>query len=186
MIAIVFIIMLAIATFFVYFAVKVRQEIEHLEKILRMADEKNWREKEDTTNVPESEPTPVHSKPQSPLAGVATAALETAKKVQEIAEAKKKDTQSVLEFAVEPEAHRPRDPNKPKRKSPRPHNRVNNKDEFWHEIIREYFTMKKKNPTLTRADFVRIKDDPRIKAKTFNSKLHYMSKYGALPHKTTK
>ena len=168
--AILFILTLAIVTITVHIVVKVRQEVAHMEEILRMADEQHWREEvERATKKSEVEkkpvgvpaPTPVHAKPKPEV----------------------ENTQKVLDFEVEPEAHRPRDPNKPKRKSPRPHNRVNNKDEFWHEVIREYFALKKKNPALTRADFVRTKNDPRIKAKTFNSKLHYMSKYGALPHK---
>lgn len=175
-----FVILLAILTIVVYFAVKVRQEISHMEDVLRMADEKYWREEETRKNQEETKPTPVHAKPQqSPLTDVVDTALKETQKVEEVA----KETQKVLDFEIEPEEHKPRDPNKPKRKSPRPHNRVNNKDEFWHEVIREYLALKKKNPALTRSDFVRTKNDPRIKTKTFNSKLHYMSKYGALPHK---
>lgn len=161
---------------FVFFAVKVREQIEHIEKVIKKEGRKKCRDYELSH-------TPVHSKPFPP-AQVAQQAVEEAKKVESIAEKKKAEAaQQALTFTVEPEVNKPRDPNKPKRKSPRPHNRVNNKDEFWHEVIREYFSMKKKNPTLTRADFVRMKNDPRIKAKTFNSKVHYMSKYGALPHK---
>lgn len=170
---------LGMLVLFVVFAVIVRKQISELKELLQMKGEKYWRE----DNAPVQ--TPVHRKPNVfPPVEVAKTAIEEAEKVKELAMKKKNEfAQQQLDFTVEPETHKPSDPNKPKRKSPIPHNRVNNKDEFWHEVIREYFALKKKNPALTRADFVRTKNDPRIKAKTFNSKLHYMSKYGALPHK---
>ncbi len=176
------VILFVILFLFLHGLAKVRESIEQISKDVKMEKDKNWHDEP----VNETKPTPVHSKP-FPIQVVVDTALKESKKVLDAAaKAKQNAEQQALNFTVEPEAHRPRDPNKPKRKSPVPHNRVNNKDEFWHEVIREYFTMKKKNPTLTRADFVRMKDDPRIKAKTFNSKLHYMSKYGALPHKAKK
>ena len=177
------VILFVILFLFLHGLAKVRESIEQISKDVKMENDKNWHDE----SVNETKPTRVNSKPSVPISVVVDTALKESKKVLDAAEkAKQNAGQQALDFTVEPETHKPRDPNKPKRKSPIPHNRVNNKDEFWHEVIREYFTMKKKNPTLTRADFVRMKDDPRIKAKTFNSKLHYMSKYGALPHKAKK
>ena len=101
-------------------------------------------------------------------------------------DAKRADTQMALGFEAPVTEHKPADPNKPKRKSPVEHSVVHHDDNFWLQVCREYQTLKHKNPKLTRTDFVRIKNDPTIKAKTFDEKMRQLATTGMFVHKPRK
>lgn len=100
--------------------------------------------------------------------------------------AKRADTQMALGFEAPVTEHKPADPDKPKRKSPVEHSVVHHDDNFWLQVCREYQTLKHKNPKLTRTDFVRIKNDPTIKAKTFDEKMRQLATTGMFVHKPRK
>ena len=100
--------------------------------------------------------------------------------------AKQADTQMTFGFEAPVAEHKPVDPNKPKRKSPIEHDVVHHDDNFWLGICREYQVLKHKNPKLTRTDFVRIKNDPTIKAKTFDEKMRQLATTGMFVHKPRK
>jgi len=135
--------------------------------------------------------------PAQSLANVAQTAHDIVAKVQAEAERKRKeaaateaakraDTQMALGFEAPVTEHKPADPNKPKRKSPVEHSVVHHDDNFWLQVCREYQTLKHKNPKLTRTDFVRIKNDPTIKAKTFDEKMRQLATTGMFVHKPRK
>lgn len=135
--------------------------------------------------------------PAQSLANVAQTAHDMVAKVQAEAERKRKeadateaakraDTQMALGFEAPITEHKPADPNKPKRKSPVEHSVVHHDDNFWLQVCREYQTLKHKNPKLTRTDFVRIKNDPTIKAKTFDEKMRQLATTGMFVHKPRK
>lgn len=135
--------------------------------------------------------------PAQSLANVAQTAHDIAAKAQAEAERKRKeaaatesakraDTQMALGFEAPVTEHKPADPNKPKRKSPVEHSVVHHDDNFWLQACREYQTLKHKNPKLTRTDFVRIKNDPTIKAKTFDEKMRQLATTGMFVHKPRK
>lgn len=135
--------------------------------------------------------------PAQSLANVAQTAHDIVAKVQAEAERKRKeaaateaakraDTQMALGFEAPVTEHKPADPDKPKRKSPVEHSVVHHDDNFWLQVCREYQTLKHKNPKLTRTDFVRIKNDPTIKAKTFDEKMRQLATTGMFVHKPRK
>lgn len=135
--------------------------------------------------------------PAQSLANVAQTAHDIVAKAQAEAERKRKeaaateaakraDTQMALGFEAPVTEHKPADPNKPKRKSPVEHSVVHHDDNFWLQVCREYQTLKHKNPKLTRTDFVRIKNDPTIKAKTFDEKMRQLATTGMFVHKPRK
>lgn len=135
--------------------------------------------------------------PAQSLANVAQTAHDIAAKAQAEAERKRKeaaateaakraDTQMALGFEAPVTEHKPADPDKPKRKSPVEHSVVHHDDNFWLQVCREYQTLKHKNPKLTRTDFVRIKNDPTIKAKTFDEKMRQLATTGMFVHKPRK
>ena len=135
--------------------------------------------------------------PAQSLANVAQTAHDIVAKVQAEAERKRKeaaateaakraDTQIALGFEAPVTEHKPADPDKPKRKSPVEHSVVHHDDNFWLQVCREYQTLKHKNPKLTRTDFVRIKNDPTIKAKTFDEKMRQLATTGMFVHKPRK
>lgn len=135
--------------------------------------------------------------PAQSLANVAQTAHDIAAKAQAEAERKRKeaaateaakraDTQIALGFEAPVTEHKPADPDKPKRKSPVEHSVVHHDDNFWLQVCREYQTLKHKNPKLTRTDFVRIKNDPTIKAKTFDEKMRQLATTGMFVHKPRK
>lgn len=138
----------------------------------------------------------IHNPAQS-LSNVAQTAHDIAAKAQAEVERKRKeaaateaakraDTQMALGFEAPVTEHKPADPNKPKRKSPVEHSVVHHDDNFWLQVCREYQTLKHKNPKLTRTDFVRIKNDPTIKAKTFDEKMRQLATTGMFVHKPRK
>ena len=135
--------------------------------------------------------------PAQSLANVAQTAHDIVAKAQAEAERKRKeaaateaakraDTQMALGFEAPVTEHKPADPDKPKRKSPVEHSVVHHDDNFWLQVCREYQTLKHKNPKLTRTDFVRIKTDPTIKAKTFDEKMRQLATTGMFVHKPRK
>ena len=135
--------------------------------------------------------------PAQSLSNVAQTAHDVVAKVQAEAERKRKeaaateaakraDTQMALGFEAPVTEHKPADPDKPKRKSPVEHSVVHHDDNFWLQVCREYQTLKHKNPKLTRTDFVRIKNDPTIKAKTFDEKMRQLATTGMFVHKPRK
>lgn len=135
--------------------------------------------------------------PAQSLSNVAQTAHDIAVKAQAEAERKRKeaaateaakraDTQMALGFEAPVTEHKPADPDKPKRKSPVEHSVVHHDDNFWLQVCREYQTLKHKNPKLTRTDFVRIKNDPTIKAKTFDEKMRQLATTGMFVHKPRK
>lgn len=135
--------------------------------------------------------------PAQSLANVAQTAHDIVANVQAEAERKRKeaaateaakraDTQMALGFEAPVTEHKPAYPNKPKRKSPVEHSVVHHDDNFWLQVCREYQTLKHKNPKLTRTDFVRIKNDPTIKAKTFDEKMRQLATTGMFVHKPRK
>lgn len=135
--------------------------------------------------------------PAQSLANIAQTAHDIAAKAQAEAERKRKeaaateaakraDTQMALGFEAPVTEHKPADPDKPKRKSPVEHSVVHHDDNFWLQVCREYQTLKHKNPKLTRTDFVRIKNDPTIKAKTFDEKMRQLATTGMFVHKPRK
>ena len=128
---------------------------------------------------------------------IAQTAAEVAEKAKAEAERKRKeaaateaakraDTQMALGFEAPVTEHKPADPDKPKRKSPVEHSVVHHDDNFWLQVCREYQTLKHKNPKLTRTDFVRIKNDPTIKATTFDEKMRQLATTGMFVHKPRK
>lgn len=69
------------------------------------------------------------------------------------------------------------------RKSPVAHNAYHHDDDFWIAICREYQQLKGRHPRFTQAEFVRMKNNPRLNVKTFGIKLNQLLKHGGLKHK---
>lgn len=123
------------------------------------------------------------------LEAVAKAKEEEIRKAKEAAATKaaqESQTQMAFEFEAPIKEHKTSDPNKPKRKSPVAHSVIHHDDNFWLELCREYQVLKHKNPKLTRTDFVKIKNDPTIKAKTFDEKMRQLTTTGMFIHKPRK
>ena len=103
------------------------------------------------------------------------------------AEQKKAEcVQSLIHFESVPTESKQTDPDKPKRKSPVEHSVLHHSDEYWLNVCREYQVLKHKNPNLTQTDFVKMKNDPAIKIKTFNAKMYQLTKNGVFQHKPRK
>lgn len=72
---------------------------------------------------------------------------------------------------------------KVRRKPPEKHEKLHSPDDFWFNLCAEFSAMKIENPSLTQADFVRMKASPRIKQKTFNAKMLQLRRNGRFTHR---